>query len=688
MADEQKPMPQWIKQSRLPESTKQYFYELWLNGDISPKAPAQDWGAITDIADAIRKITFKKPKVRTDTFPKQSLEEVQETASEIAQRRNDLRLAISETDGVDVVLGDEILTLDEAIKQEQNLTIVNNQYKNAIDRRRPSSERAKDPDSNLQVGLETAQSNADSAYAEMLQEITAFPETSQPYRDRYFASLKILDQAETKALDKGLTIPKTVTVEMGLPTRDITAPSTTAEALRKPVTTRLPSGVAAQQGMGATAVTPVEDRAEQARFGRMKTGELRPGTKVTPTPTGEPAPTETVVPTTAVVPAAPVVDVAKRKAFVTAQLTARGLENTPANRDILRKEYIASLTKTEPVVDAAKRKEFVNTQLVARGLENTPANRDVLRKEYVASLAKPVTVDGKPVVGGPTDGKTTTVSNAWETTFRQTFPARAWLLDLDRTKYPQLFQLLNTAMSQEWYKTPAGEARFIASLDATDFYKEISNSKQLKVIQSVVGTLGFEGSDFTKFVSDSINFKYEGDILKQKVYEQVFKKDDAGNYINPTALERTKKSADYIRTQNIAKAFFGNPSDDDIEQVLTGQMLAADYERQQRVFAGQRYGHLKDLLDQGMTMKSIAANYQTSAARLLELDENAIDMSTGAFEQAVTFGEEGKKRLMTNSEWEKLLRTDPQYGWEKTNNAKDEARSLSANIAQAFGRIL
>jgi hypothetical protein len=633
MAEEQKPMPEWIKNLTAPESTKQYLYERWLAGEISDKAPAQDWGVITDIADAIRKITFKKPKIRSDTFPKQSLEEVQQTASEIAQRRNDLRLAISETDGVDVVLGDEILTLDEAIKQEQNLTIVNNQYKNAIDRRRPSSERAKDPDSNLQVGLETAQSNADSAYAEMLQEITAFPETSQPYRDRYFASLKILDQAETKALDKGLTIPKTVTVEMGLPTRDITAPSTTAEALRKPVTTRLPSGVAAQQGAAATPVTPVEDRAEQARFGRMKTGELRPGTKVTPTATGEPAPTETVVPTTAVVPATPVVNAKERTAFVSAQLTARGLENTPANREMLRKEY-----KT------------------AAAAGKTP--------------------------------ETGAVSNAWETIIREQFPAKAWLLDLDRAKYPQLFKVLSTAIAEESYKTPEGRARFEAQLEGTEFYKEISQSKQLKTIQSLVGTLGFEGSDFTKFVSDSINFGYDGDILKQKVYEQVFKKDDANNYINPTALKRVKESADYIRTQNIAKAFFGNPSDDDIEQVLTGQMLAADYERQQRVFAGQRYGHLKDLLDQGMTMKSIAANYRTSAARLLELDENAIDMSTGAFEQAVSFGEEGKKRLMTNSEWEKLLRTDPQYGWERTNNAKDEARALSANIAQAFGRIL
>lgn len=628
MADEKKPMPQWLKQSYLAESTKQYLYELWLNGDISPKAPAQDWGAITDIADAIRKLTFKKSKIRSDTFPKQSLEQIQETASEIAQRRNDLRLAISETDGVDVVLGDETLTLDEAIKQEQNLTIVNNQYKNAIDRRRPSSERAKDPDSNLQVALETAQSNADSAYAEMLQEITAFPETSQPYRDRYFASLKILDQAETKALDKGLTIPKTVTVEMGLPKRDITAPPTTAEALRKPVTTRLPSGVAAQQGAAATAVTPVEDRAEQARFGRMKTGELRPGTKVTPTPAGEPAPTETVVPTATVVPTTPVVNVKERTAFVSAQLAARGLENTPANREMLRKEY------------------------------------------------KTAVAEGKTT-------ETAAVSTAWETKFREKFPAQSWLLDLDRTKYPDLFKLLNKAVIEEY--TPE---LFAAQVDATDFYKELSQSKQLKTIQSLVGTLGFEGTDFIKFVSDSINFGYQGEILKQKVYEQVFKKDDANNYVNPTALKRVKESADYIRTQNIAKAFFGNPSDDDIEQVLTGQILAADYERQQRVFAGKRYEHLKDLLDQGMTMKSIAANYRTSAAQLLELDENAIDMSTGAFEQAVSFGEEGKKRLMTNSEWEKLLRTDPQYGWEKTNNAKDEARALSANIAQAFGRIL
>jgi len=332
---------------------------------------------------------------------------------------------------------------------------------------------------------------------------------------------------------------------------------------------------------------------------------------------------------------------------------------------------------TTQVIDVAKRKAFVTEQLAARGLENTPANREMLRKEYKTTAATATTE--QPAA----------VSTAWETTFRETFPAKAWLLDLDRTKYPELFKLLNTAISQQWYKSTEGLNRFNASLDATDFYKELSTSKQLKTIQSLVGTLGFEGSDFTKFVSDSINMGYEGDILKQKVYSEVFKKDESGNYINPTALARTQKSADYISTQNIAKAFFNrNPADSDIEKVLTGQMLASDYERQQREFAKTRYGHLSNLLDQGMTLESIASAYQTTASRLLERNINDIDMSTGAFEQAVSFGEEGKKRLMTNSEWEKLLRSDPQYGWERTNNAKDEARALSANIAQAFGKII
>ena len=620
---EQKPMPEWIKNLTVPASTKQYLYERWLNGDIAPKSPPQDWGAITDLIEFFKKIKFKNDVVKNEI-----------TTEPLLRKKLDPKQIDTDLAAAQKALDDGVANY----KYEKKVYSLTELRDVLIPNLETSKEQAADQKSKQETAefIASTQLSADENFAKSAlgkfkdKEITeAELKTAQ---NAVKTSKLVLDRVRKGELASVIESPETGKYQVQF-VSDVPVAAATKPAAVTPKVTGTPAAILSQQGRTAAA-TPMEDRAEQARFAGMKPK------KVAETTAEE---VEPVVPTTGVVSATPVVDPAKRKAFVTAQLGARGLENTPANREILR-------------------------------------------KEYVASLAKPVTVDGKPV-----DGKPTTVSNAWEKTFRETFPAKAWLLDLDRTKYPQLFQLLNTAISQEWYKSPEGLTRFTASLDATDFYKEISNSKQLKVIQSLVGTLGFEGSDFTKFVSDSINFGYSGDILKQKVYSEVFKKDDAGNYINPTALERTKKSADYISTQNIAKAFFNiNPADSDIEKVLTGQMLAADYERQQREFAKSpgRYGHLSNLLDQGMTMESIASAYKTTASRLLELNPNAIDMSTGAFEQAVTFGEDGKKRLMTNGEWEKLLRTDPQYGWEKTNNAKDEARSLSANIAQAFGRIL
>lgn len=616
MANEQEPMPQWIKQTLLPKSTKQYFYERWLAGDISPKAPAQDWAAITDLIEFFKKIKFKNDVVKNEI-----------TTEPLLREKLDANQIEKDLAAAQKALDDGVANY-KYNKQVYSLTDLRDKL---IPELNTLKEQAADQQSKQQTAefIASSQLSADENFAKSaLKKFKDKEITEKELKAAQAAvteSKLVLDRVRKGELASVIESPETGKYQVQF-VSDVPVTAVAKPSAVTPKVTGTPTAILSQQGRAAT-VAPMEDRAEQARFARMK-------------PTEKPA---------------------------AAGATDTGGDSAAAGVSVA----------AAPVVDVAKRRTFVNEQLTARGLENTPANREMLRKEYKTAVAEGKTPEAA------------TVSTAWETTFRETFPAKAWLLDLDRTKYPQLFKLLNTAVSQEWYKSQEGLTRFAASLDATDFYKEISQSKQLKTIQSLVGTLGFEGTDFTKFVSDSINFGYQGEILKQKVYEQVFKKDDAGNYVNPTALERTKKSADYISTQNIAKAFFNtNPAESDIEKVLTGQMLTADYERQQREFAKTRYGHLSNLLDQGMTLESIASAYKTTAARLLELNPNAIDMSTGAFEQAVTFGEEGKKRLMTNSEWEKLLRTDPQYGWEKTNNAKDEARALSANIAQAFGRIL
>lgn len=322
-----------------------------------------------------------------------------------------------------------------------------------------------------------------------------------------------------------------------------------------------------------------------------------------------------------------------------------------------------TVTPTPVTVDANERKTFVDAELVKRKLEDTPENRAMLRKEYNA--------------------KATVVSTDWETKLRETFPSKAWLLDQDRTKYPELFALLQKANTENYTAE-----RFAAELPGVDFYREIATSGKVREIKKIVGDLGFDSTDFGKFVADSINFGWTGDTLKAKTYEEVFRKDADGVYANPTAVARATQSNDYLNMQLIAKNYFNEAPQSTIEKILTGGITVEDFQRQQRTMAKQRYGHLSDLIDQGVTLEDLAANYRSSAAKLLEIDPNQIDMSQGDYEIALSFGEEGKKRAMTTGEWEKLLRTDARYGWEKTENAKSEARSLASNIAQAFGRII
>ena len=308
----------------------------------------------------------------------------------------------------------------------------------------------------------------------------------------------------------------------------------------------------------------------------------------------------------------------------------------------------------------------------------------------VTKKAKVVSTAAAPKVPKVVKGVTTAVapSTDWEATFRATFPSKAWLLDQDRTKYPQLFALLQKAHDEKYYESTEGQARFAAELQGVDFYNELAASGKVKEIKKIVGDLGFDSTDFSKFVTDSINFGWTGETLKAETYKEVFRKNPDGTYANPTSVKRTTSGNDYLNVQLIAKNFFNSAPQSSIESVLTGTITTQDFQRQQREIAKKRYGHLSDLIDQGVTLEDLAGNYKQTAAKLLEVDPNQIDMSQGDYEVALSFGEEGKKRAMTTGEWEKLLRTDSRYGWEKTENAKTEARSLANNLAQAFGRII
>lgn len=124
-----------------------------------------------------------------------------------------------------------------------------------------------------------------------------------------------------------------------------------------------------------------------------------------------------------------------------------------------------------------------------------------------------------------------------------------------------------------------------------------------------------------------------------------------------------------------------------ISNVVTGTMTTASYRdevlKQVKALYGQDVGQL---LDQGYTISDVAQPYMNVAAKTLEVDR--VDFSDPKFRAALDFTDQsGNRRRMTLAEWESRLRSDSQYGWSKTDQAKNLAREAASTILKAFGKV-
>jgi hypothetical protein len=86
-------------------------------------------------------------------------------------------------------------------------------------------------------------------------------------------------------------------------------------------------------------------------------------------------------------------------------------------------------------------------------------------------------------------------------------------------------------------------------------------------------------------------------------------------------------------------------------------------------------------------MEQIVKPWKDMAANVLELTPDQIDMTKPQYSVAYAGSPDGKMGAMSLGEWYIKLRSDSQYGWDKTTQAKQEAQELGYSIARAFGRV-
>ena len=160
-----------------------------------------------------------------------------------------------------------------------------------------------------------------------------------------------------------------------------------------------------------------------------------------------------------------------------------------------------------------------------------------------------------------------------------------------------------------------------------------------------------------------------------------------GAYKNPNAINEVRASSPYLRLKKIGTAYLSPLSDDRIVESLTGGISEDDVLRIAREKAIAIYPHLTRQIEAGLTLSDLAYDYQRTAADLLELPPDQIDMSKGKFALALKMGEGGKERMMSTSEWIQTIKSDADFGWQYTKQANDQATNVALNIAKAFGKV-
>lgn len=112
---------------------------------------------------------------------------------------------------------------------------------------------------------------------------------------------------------------------------------------------------------------------------------------------------------------------------------------------------------------------------------------------------------------------------------------------------------------------------------------------------------------------------------------------------------------------------------------------AADYMRTQAKSRYARNAQLTAALDTGLTVRQYADPYVQTAAKELAINPETIDLGQSKWSRFLDEGTDPAQQGMTLDQWRQTLRSDQQYGWDKTQAARDEASVLTAQLARKFG---
>lgn len=123
-----------------------------------------------------------------------------------------------------------------------------------------------------------------------------------------------------------------------------------------------------------------------------------------------------------------------------------------------------------------------------------------------------------------------------------------------------------------------------------------------------------------------------------------------------------------------------------VNKIAVGAESTETFESYANQIARNLYPSLNDGFDRGLSFAQMTDPYAQTASRILEIPSTQVDFTDPKWAQAFTMRDDkGQPSQMSFGEWADYLRTDPRFGWEYTDDAKNRAFTVANRLAELFG---
>ena len=328
----------------------------------------------------------------------------------------------------------------------------------------------------------------------------------------------------------------------------------------------------------------------------------------------------------------------------------------------------------------------VTAELTKRGLADTPENRAAVRADLEGKTAA---VDWESLVAeqageyaylldpkyeGVPELLRKAVQQGW---FKSDEGQKQFLQEFKATGYYR-----NTSQKQQLFdkKTPAD--------------KQVAVQAEIDKIRAEYGEIQLDQTALEEVATAAARNGASAIELGRLVYRAAFKRGAAQPVFGTSVAAKTAlRGEDADRIRAIYRAYGQKADDQMIARILaaeadpaSGIVMTEDMLRNNlRDIAKVSYKPFADLLDRGISVETIFQPYQAIASRVLEkspdqvslLDENGVPTQ---FASALM-----SKEPMSLTDWMTTLKSDERYGWQFTSEAKQKATSLVMDLEKAFG---